>query len=397
MLKFSFVAPISILALAGTSALAQESGRAESCRRGEDVRVIEVLMPGIVGKACDVRVVRDGGARVTTPYNANADKNFCRARAAELASQWTLEGFECSTAVSSAVEASLAGGTPAQKPLTEAPAADPIEKKLTELSLDQQAEQIGAAPVAPSTPAAPVSDTQAPLVMAPVDIPGPAPAPERAPRQPVIAATLPSLEGIIEPEPVLETPVVLTAGAQPTLERAPRPAKTNGAGRLVGAPPSLEDLIDSSTGAAATPAILAATGALPPRSAESVVKGVLSANAAAWNEGNLSAYLAGYDESVDVRLVVGPEVATGFNSVRKYYETMVANVGAMGRMSFSDLDVKMTSREIATVVGRYAHDSGASRSAGAMTIVMKQIDGRWRIVQDTRVKDAAVPTLAPVN
>jgi ketosteroid isomerase-like protein len=69
----------------------------------------------------------------------------------------------------------------------------------------------------------------------------------------------------------------------------------------------------------------------------------------------------------------------------------------MGRLTFSDLDVSMTAPEIATVVGRFAHEAGAERMAGAMTLVMKQIDGRWRIVQDTRVRDADVPTLAPVN
>lgn len=397
MLKYSLVAQVSILALAGTGALAQDGARAESCRRGDEVRVIEVLSPGIVGKACDVRVIRDSGARVTTPYNANADKNFCRARAAEIASEWTLEGFECSTALSGAVEASLAGGEPALTPPIAAPAPDAIERKLTELSLDQQAEQIGAEIRQPAAPEAPAIDAQAPLVMAPIDNPEPAPAPETAPQRPAIAEALPSLEGIIDPEPVAATPVILTAGAQPAIERAPRPAKTNGAGRLVGAQPSLEDLIDASTGAAATPATMAKAGALPPREAPDIVKGVLAANAAAWNEGNLAAYLAGYDQSADVRLVVGTEVATGFNGVRKYYETMVASAGAMGRISFSDLDVTMTSREIATIVGRYAHDGGASRSAGAMTVVMKQIDGRWRIVQDTRVRDAAVPTLAPVN
>ncbi len=371
-------------------AVAQDGSRAESCRRGEDVRVIEVLTPGLVGSACDVRVTRDGGARVNTPYHANADGNFCRAMAAELASELTLEGFECSTAASGSVEAALAGGEPAAAPVP------PAQFVLAELPLDQQAAQLGldSAPAA-ATPT-PDASAPAPLTMAPIADAPPAPADE--PKPVSVAKAAPSLEGIIETEEASETPVMLTAGAQPSTERAPRPNK-NGAGRLVGAQPTLEDIIDVAAGAATTAVApqLASTGALAPRSAETIVKGVMAANAAAWNEGNLAAYLGGYVDSDDVRLVADGAVATGFSGVRKHYETMLADGGAMGRLSFADLDVSMTAPDVATVVGRYALESGPKKSTGAMTVVLKQVDGRWRIVQDTRVRDAAVPTLAPVN
>lgn len=387
MLKVAFfLSAAGVLGL-GAAASAAENVRAESCKRGDDVRVIEVLTPGKVGQACDVRVTRDGGAKVNTPYHANADRNFCRAMAAELASELTLEGFECSTASSGSVEASLAGGTPA-------PAADPIEQKLTELSLDQQAAQLGVANA--PTPAAPEpqAEAQASLVMAPIADTEPAPAPQPAP----VAEAAPSLDGIVDPGRVSETPVILTAGAQPALTRAPRPVK-NGAGRLVGAQPSLEDIIDVSTGAAAsaTAPELAGVRPLASKPTEDIIKGVMAANAAAWNEGNLPAFLGGYADSKDIRLLADGAVATGFGDVRKHYEAMVAAAGAMGRMSFSNLDVTLTSVDVATVVGRYAYESGPQKTSGAMTVVLKQIDGRWRIMQDTRVKDAMVPTLAPVN
>jgi uncharacterized protein (TIGR02246 family) len=304
----------------------------------------------------------------------------------------TLEGFECSTVLSGSVEASLAGGAPAL-----APAADPIEQKLTELSLDQQAEQLGVANApAHETPAPQTDDS--PLVMAPIANPEPEPvrATEPAPKPAAIAGAAPSLEGIVEPDPVTETPVVLTAGAQPALTRAPRPVK-NGAGRLVGAQPSLEDIIDVSTGATATAPELAGVRPLASKPTEDIIRGVMAANAAAWNEGNLPAFLGGYADSGDVRLLADGAVASGVSDVRKHYETMVAAAGAMGRLSFTNLDVTLTAIDVATVVGRYAHESGPQKSAGAMTVVLKQIDGRWRIMQDTRVKDAMVPTLAPAN
>lgn len=387
MLKVAFLASAAASFGLASAASAAEGARAESCRRGDDVRVIEVLTPGDVGSACDVRVTRDGGAKVNTPYHANADKNFCRAMAAELASELTLEGFECSTPLSGSVEASLAGGEVAPTP-------PPAEAVLTELPLDQQAEQLGL----DGAPAPAIPEAAPALVMAPIADAPPPPKPEPAPEPAAVAAAAPSLEGIINEEETSATPVVLTAGAQPALTRAPRPVK-NGAGRLVGAQPSLEDIIDVSVSApdrVVSPQPVAA-GALPSRSTEDIVKGVIAANAAAWNEGNLPAFLGGYDNSGDVRLVADGAIATGFGDVRRHYEQAVKDAGAMGRLSFADLDVTLTSTDVATVVGRYAHASGQQQSSGAMTVVLKQIDGRWRIVQDTRVKDAMVPALAPLN
>lgn len=402
VLRLAFLMSAAALGL-GAPASA-EGPRAESCRRGDDVRVIEVLVPGVVGTACDVRVTRDGGGRVNTPYNANVDKNFCRAMAAELASELTLQGFECSTALSSSVEAALAGAAGDPAP---APAADPIEQRLTELSLDQQAAQLGVtgAPALPApevetplppAPLPPAND--APLAMAPIPDPEPAPMREAAPAPAPAAreAAIPSLDGIIEPDPVPETPVVLTAGAQPALKRAPRPAK-NGAGRLVGAQPSLEDVIAVSTNGTATAPQLAGASPLASKPTEDIIKGVMAANAAAWNEGNLAAFLGGYANSNDLRLVADGAVANGPGGVRRHYEGMIAAAGAMGRLSFSALDVRLTAVDTATVAGRYAHESGPQKTAGAMTLVLKQIDGRWRIVEDLRVKDAPVPTLAPAN
>jgi len=398
MLKRLCLSSAAVAALVLPSSAFAQAGSGEICRRGDDTRIIEVLTPGEVGKACDVRVTRDGGQRVNTPYHANADRNFCRAMAAELASELTQEGFDCGAATPSSVEASLAGG-PApvaateQLPLTvadvEAPRSD--DRALAELPLDQQAEQLGLADeTAPET---------APLTMAPIadsERPSdPAPSPKIAAE---VSAPSPSLEGIIDADAPLATPVVLTAGAQPANTRAPRPGK-NGAGRLVGAQPSIEDIIDVSVrpDQSAEPAKLASTGALASRSTEDVITGVVAANAAAWNEGNLGAFLGGYEQSGDVRLVADAQVVTGINGVRKYYEAMTAAAGQMGRLSFNNLDVKMTSAEVATVVGRFALDAGPHSVAGAMTIVFKQAEGRWRIVQDTRMRDAAVPTLAPVN
>ncbi len=356
-----FVVLLTAGAFAATDAGA-EIARAESCRKGSDLRVIEIVAPGAVGAACDVRYVRDGGANVTVPYNANSDSNFCRARAAELAATLIADGFECSTAASQAVEASLAGGKAE-------PAAAAPESLNAQLAEHQDNARGGAAAL--ETLAQPEQIAAAP-----------APAsPEPAP--------LPSAEA---------APVHLAADVRPSSFRAPRPSRTTGAGRLVGAQPSIEDIIDVAASSSPPPLpthavpsekLAAATAAgIPARDPAAIIRSVLAANAAAWNEGNLDAFMSGYADANDVSLVKDGAVAKGWSQVRKAYGEDIAAGGEMGRLSFDTLDIQLTAADVATATGRYGLERSAGASSGVVTLVMKRIDGRWRIVQETRVADA---------
>jgi ketosteroid isomerase-like protein len=129
---------------------------------------------------------------------------------------------------------------------------------------------------------------------------------------------------------------------------------------------------------------------IPARNPEDIVRGVIAANAAAWNEGNLDAYMGGYANSAGLLMIVDAAVTTGWQPVRKLYEKDIAASGEMGRLSFDNLDIKMTSDDVATVVGRYSLGRANKAYQGVMTLLMKQVDGRWRIVQDTRIADARI-------
>lgn len=359
-----------------------ESHRAETCRKADDIRTIEVISPGTVGLACDVVYSRDGGANVAVPYNANVDKDFCRARAAELAANLMAEGFDCSTDASRSVEASLAGGAPVVDP-----ADAPLDAQLRNI------EAAGDPPAnAPLTDAEPALPDAEPVAVA-------AAAPEEALEQPqaVASGQIAAPEAASDPAaPTIDRlapaePIQLAADARVSDYRAPKPPKTKGPGRLVGAPPSIEDIIDVATAPAVAvkPAAAQAQGASPGRSAGEIIRGVLAANAAAWNEGNFDAFMGGYANSADLLMVKDTVVTTGWRDVRKFYEQDIAANAGMGRLSFADIDVKLTSPEVATVVGRYTLAREGVAASGVMTLVMKQVDGRWRIVQDTRVANAA--------
>jgi ketosteroid isomerase-like protein len=353
-----------IICLLGAGALvsqtaAAESIRAETCSKGADVRVIEVVSPGTVGVACDVVYSRDGGANVAVPYNANVDKDFCRARAAELAANLIADGFDCSTAASQSLEASLAGGS-----------AAPVAE---DAPLDVQLQQIANA----EAPPAPADTLEQPQTIETADTSAQPIATEEAAK--IAAPHAPA------------DPIQLAADARTSEFRAPRPPKSTGPGRIVGAQPSIDDIIDVSTApkAGSTPSAPTGGGAIPARASDDIIRGVLSANAAAWNEGNLEAFMGGYADSDELTLIKDAAVTTGRRDVRKAFEQEIAANEGMGRLAFDDVEVSMTSPEIATVVGRYTLAHGVTISTGVMTLVMKQIDGRWRIMQDTRISGAS--------
>jgi ketosteroid isomerase-like protein len=372
-----------ILLLAGvlvSQTAAAQSPQAETCRKGDDERLIRVLAPGNVGAACDVVYVRNGGANVAVPYNANVDKDYCRARAAEIAANLIAEGFTCSTEASATLEASLAGGPNTAEPADEI-VAPPAEIAATDDSLDAQLGKIAAAQ-------SPVADAQAPQerldqptseTVAEIDEPS--------------TAIVETPETRLPVEPASAEPIQLASDVRASEFKAPRPSKETGAGRLVGAQPEIEDIIDVAT---ATPVIDPKAAAeadqagIPARKAEDIIRSVVAANAAAWNEGNLDAYMGGYANSAGLLMVVDAVVTTGWQPVRKLYEKDIAASGEMGRLSFDKLDVKMTSDDVATVVGRYSLVRASAAYQGVMTLLMKQVDGRWRIVQDTRIADGRI-------
>lgn len=366
-----------------------EMVRGETCRKAEDVRLIQVQSPGEVGLACDVVYTRDAGARVSVPYNANVDKDYCRARASELAANLIAEGFECEASSVDEIEAALEGGradiaeaVDAEGSSAPAPMLVAQEPAAMDASLDEQLEHIIA---------------EAPIAEKAVDqaasVPSEALAFPQAVESEIALVDVADEYPSSSPEPATTAePVQLAAGAQPSEFRAPKPPKSSGPGRLVGASPSIEDIIDVAANEPATVKPPPSGGSeLPARPIDEIIKGVMAANAAAWNEGNLDAFMDAYLNSAELMMVRNAAVTTGWRDVKKSFEADIAAMGGMGRLTFSDMNVSMTSANVATVVGRYLVATDAATSDGVMTLVLKQADGRWRVVQDTRVAAPANP------
>jgi uncharacterized protein (TIGR02246 family) len=433
MRKTALILAASASTVMSTGAAANS---AEICVKGADSRRIEVLTPGEVGRACDLRVVRDNGAYVSTPFHADNSAGYCATRAKDLVAGLVAEGFSCTFALlpeKGSAEAKV-------EPSVIAPSA-PVDVAVQDAAPQHTVE---AGPSVAGAPAEAAADAIQSLIMKTETETAEADAPV-APPSGIASQSVESVPAAASPDatqPAQETPATEVANGGPvalaptkaaalTGVRAPRSA----AGRLVGAAHDAKPL-DIAKGdaeerleptpvsaspvaplpqtfaqaapktakpaarAAPAPAIApVADGAKPvkaeapkPRAAQDIIKGVLAAQAAAWNEGDLEGFMGVYWKDSDLRFVSGSTVSKGWRETMNRYRERYGEGAAIGRLSYDKLDVNLVSDDVATVTGRYLVERAAGSESASFTRVMKRFDGLWRIVHDHNVIEPAPAT-----
>jgi ketosteroid isomerase-like protein len=116
---------------------------------------------------------------------------------------------------------------------------------------------------------------------------------------------------------------------------------------------------------------------------ERAVRGVLDAQAAAWNRGDIDAFMEGYDRSDATRFASGGSVVRGWQTVRDRYAARYPSKEKMGRLSFSELEISPAGEAAAVVFGRWRLDfDGAPSVGGLFTLVFERKRAGWRIVAD---------------
>ncbi len=127
------------------------------------------------------------------------------------------------------------------------------------------------------------------------------------------------------------------------------------------------------------------------RSADSSEKAeitrVLDRQAAAWNDGDIEGFMKGYWRSLQLSFSAGGKVTRGFEPTLQHFRTSYPDKAAMGRLTFSDLEVTLLSSDAALVLGRWQIE-GQKPTSGAFSLTMRRIDGHWLIIHDHTSRDA---------
>lgn len=117
--------------------------------------------------------------------------------------------------------------------------------------------------------------------------------------------------------------------------------------------------------------------------AQSAVVDVLNQQNAAWNDGDIDAFMEGYWKSDQLRFGSGGTITYGWDATNERYKTRYTDRAAMGRLVFSDLDVHVYAEDAAIVHGRWALEREADKPSGLFTLVFRDFGDGWVIVSDT--------------
>ncbi len=114
------------------------------------------------------------------------------------------------------------------------------------------------------------------------------------------------------------------------------------------------------------------------------IRHVLDTQVAAWNRGDIPAFMQGYAHSPDLTFV-GKSVERGYDNVLARYQKNYGHGEAMGTLAFTDLQITPIDDQVATVTGRFhltRTAAGGGDASGIFSLVFKHTASGWKIVLD---------------
>ncbi len=124
---------------------------------------------------------------------------------------------------------------------------------------------------------------------------------------------------------------------------------------------------------------------------ESDVRAVLDAQVAAWNRGDIEAFMQGYWKSGRTAFVGSSGVSRGWQALLDRYRRNYPDRQTMGTLLFSDIEITMLSPKAALVLGRWQLKREKDAPGGVFTLVARKFSEGWRIVHDHTSARPAAP------
>ena len=116
--------------------------------------------------------------------------------------------------------------------------------------------------------------------------------------------------------------------------------------------------------------------------AEIEIRAVMNAQVAAWNRGDIDAYMDGYVRSDKLEFVSKGKITRGWQTVRDRYHKKYNSREAMGTLKFSDIKIKRLRDNLALVIGRWELSRKNDRPHGSFVLTFRHQPEGWRIVHD---------------
>ncbi len=112
------------------------------------------------------------------------------------------------------------------------------------------------------------------------------------------------------------------------------------------------------------------------------IRAVIDEQSAAWNRGDIDGFMKGYAQADDIVFVSGDTLTRGWQTVLDRYKKTYDSREKMGKLDFTELEIKPVSPFYAVVTGRWHLTRAADSPHGRFTLVFRRTAEGWRIVHD---------------
>ena len=115
---------------------------------------------------------------------------------------------------------------------------------------------------------------------------------------------------------------------------------------------------------------------------EVAIRELLSKQNAAWNRGDIDNFMIGYWKNDSLMFIGKSGITYGWENTLKNYKKGYADTAAMGKLTFTLIQLKPLSKEYYHVTGKWFLKRSIGDVGGHFTLLFRKIKGQWVIISD---------------
>ena len=115
---------------------------------------------------------------------------------------------------------------------------------------------------------------------------------------------------------------------------------------------------------------------------EEQIRSILATQTAAWNRGDIENFMKGYWDHDSLMFIGKSGVTYGYKNTLENYKKSYPDLAAMGKLTFTLIQVKKLSNEFYHVTGKWHLERTVGNLSGHYTLLFQKIKGQWVIISD---------------
>ncbi len=101
-----------------------------------------------------------------------------------------------------------------------------------------------------------------------------------------------------------------------------------------------------------------------------------------WSNGDIDGFMEGYIKSDDLKFVGSKGITYGWKQTLENYKKGYPSKEHMGILTFNLLEFDQLAKDVFLVIGEFHLKRTVGNANGMFSIILRQIDGNWKIIAD---------------